>query len=92
MASTCSRATDPTPAGSASLTPVYLDQFTGAILTDAHRSRGTAGDIIMAWTAPLHVGNFAGTGVKIVWTVVALAPAALFVTGLVLWTTKITKS
>jgi uncharacterized iron-regulated membrane protein len=75
----------PTPAGGASLTPVYLDQFSGAILADAQRSRRTAGDIIMAWTAPLHVGNFAGTGVKIVWTIAGLAPALLFVTGLMIW-------
>lgn len=75
----------PTPAGGGSLTSVYLDQFSGAILTDAQRSRRTTGDVIMAWTAPLHVGNFAGTGVKIVWTIAGLAPALLFVTGLMLW-------
>ena len=48
----------PTPLG-ANLTPVYLDQYTGALLAEAAPSRRTAGDVIMAWVAPLHVGNFA---------------------------------
>jgi uncharacterized iron-regulated membrane protein len=46
----------------------------------------------MAWTAPLHVGNFAGTGVKIVWTLAALAPTLLFVTGVVMYWSAATKN
>ena len=77
-------ASAPTPAGGASLRSIYLDQFSGNVLEQPSPQR-TAGDSVMAWTAPLHVGNFAGTGVKIVWTLVALAPTLLFVTGVVMW-------
>jgi uncharacterized iron-regulated membrane protein len=77
-------ASAPTPAGGASLRSIYLDQYSGNVLEQSSPRR-TAGDSVMAWTAPLHVGNFAGTGVKIVWTVAALMPTLLFVTGVVMW-------
>jgi uncharacterized iron-regulated membrane protein len=35
----------PTPAGTAALTPVYLDQFTGAVVQETPRGRHTAGDV-----------------------------------------------
>src|SRR6185503_1256798 len=47
----------PTPLG-ADLFPVYLDQYSGAVLTPSAPATRTAGDLIMAWVAPLHVGNF----------------------------------
>lgn len=75
----------PTPAGTADLTPVYLDQYTGEVLTEAPASTRTAGDLIMAWIAPLHVGNFGGTAVKVAWLVLGLSPPLLFTTGLVMW-------
>jgi len=70
----------PAPPG-ADLTSVYLDQYTGALLAEAAPSARTAGDVIMTWVAPLHVGNFAGNGVRVVWLVLGLAPPVLFVTG-----------
>jgi len=81
----------PTPAGSPNLTSVYLDQFTGAVL-EAPSPRGrTAGDVVMAWLAPLHVGNFGGLGVRLAWAILGLAPALLFVTGLVMWWTRVVR-
>lgn len=81
----------PTPAGGADLTSVYVDRCTGAILREPPRTRRTLGDVVMAWTAPLHVGNFAGTATKIVWTVFGLAPGVLFATGVVMWWNRATK-
>ena len=79
----------PTPAGSPNLTSVYLDQFTGAVL-EAPSPRGrTAGDIVMAWLAPLHVGNFGGVGVRLAWSLLGLAPALLFVTGFGMWWARV---
>ena len=43
------------------------------------------GDQLLYWLAQAHFGRFAGVWVKIVWTVFGLAPAVLFVTGLLMW-------
>ena len=43
----------------------------------------------MTWAGPLHIGNFGGVGVKLVWLVTGLAPALLAVTGLILWWTRV---
>jgi uncharacterized iron-regulated membrane protein len=43
------------------------------------------GDQFLYWLAQAHFGRFAGVGVKIVWTVVGLTPAILFVTGAFMW-------
>jgi uncharacterized iron-regulated membrane protein len=77
----------PTPLG-AELHAVYLDQHTGALLAAPKRGPQTAGDVIMAWVAPLHVGNFAGNGVRIAWLALGLAPVLLFVTGFIMWWTS----
>ena len=75
----------------ADLTPVYLDQYTGALLEEATPSARTVGDVIMAWVAPLHAGNFAGNGVRVAWFVLGLAPALLFVTGFTMWWTRVVR-
>ena len=82
-----------TRAAGANLTSIYLDQYSGEVLPESTNAR-TAGDVVMAWMAPLHVGNFAGTATKIAWTLAALAPMLLFVTGVVMWwpATKNTKT
>lgn len=79
-----------TRAAGANLRSIYLDQYSGEILPESTGAQPTAGDIVMAWMAPLHVGNFAGTGVRIVWTVVGLAPSALLVSGAVMWWRRVT--
>ena len=81
----------PTPAGSADLTPVYLDQYTGAVLTEPAKTPRTAGDLVMAWVAPLHVGNFAGNAVRVAWLIFGLSPAVLFVTGFIMWWTRVVR-
>ena len=82
----------PTPVGSADLTPVYLDQYTGELLAQTPPGERTAGDVIMAWVAPLHVGNFGGTGVRVAWLVLGLSPPMLFVTGFIMWWTRVVRS
>jgi uncharacterized iron-regulated membrane protein len=81
----------PTPLG-AELTPIYLDQYTGELLAQAPPAGRTAGDVIMAWMAPLHVGNFGGLGVRIAWLVLALSPPTLFVTGIIMWWARVVRS
>jgi uncharacterized iron-regulated membrane protein len=43
------------------------------------------GDQVLYWLAQAHFGRFAGIPVKVVWTVMGLAPAVLFVTGALMW-------
>ena len=81
----------PTPVGS-ELTPVYLDQYTGELLPQTSAPGRTAGDIVMAWVAPLHVGSFGGLGVRIAWLVLGLSPPLLFVTGFIMWWTRVVRS
>ena len=78
----------PTPLGPNALEPVFLDQYTGAVL-QAPRTHPTAGDTIIAWMRPLHVGDFAGSIVKAGWFVLALSPTVLFVTGFVMWWNRV---
>jgi uncharacterized iron-regulated membrane protein len=49
------------------------------------------GDLVLSWLAQAHFGRFAGIGVKSIWTVVGLAPAALFVTGMLMWWKRVLK-
>jgi uncharacterized iron-regulated membrane protein len=49
------------------------------------------GDQVLYWLAQAHFGRFAGVPVKIVWTVLGLAPAVLFITGLVMWWKRVLK-
>jgi uncharacterized iron-regulated membrane protein len=80
----------PTPLG-AELNAVYLDQYSGVMLPTAAPAR-TAGDVIMAWVGPLHVGNFGGMGIRVAWLVLGLAPPLLFVTGFVMWWTRVVRA
>jgi uncharacterized iron-regulated membrane protein len=81
----------PTPLG-ADLFAVYLDQYSGAVLTQAAPTTRSAGDVIMAWVGPLHVGNFGGMGIRLAWLILGLSPPLLFVTGFVMWWTRVVRT
>jgi len=81
----------PTP-GNPELTSVYLDQYTGETLTVPSLARRSAGDIVMAWLTPLHVGNFGGNGIRVAWLLLGLAPPVLFVTGFIMWWTRVVRA
>jgi uncharacterized iron-regulated membrane protein len=49
------------------------------------------GDKVLYWLAQAHFGRFAGVPVKIIWTAVGLAPAALFLTGALMWWKRVLK-
>jgi len=49
------------------------------------------GDQVMSWFAQAHFGRFAGIGTKILWTVMGLVPAVLFVTGSLMWWKRVLK-
>lgn len=49
----------------------------------------SAGDKIIRAFYALHFGNFAGLGTRIVWAIFGLAPAVLFLTGVVMWWNRV---
>ena len=49
------------------------------------------GDQVLYWLAQAHFGRFAGVWVKLIWTVIGLTPAALFLTGAIMWWKRVLK-
>jgi uncharacterized iron-regulated membrane protein len=64
-----------------------FDRYSGALLErrDEARRVMTAGDSLMKWIGPLHLGSFGGTGVKVLWSALALSFPLLAVTGTIMW-------
>lgn len=81
----------PAPVGREQLTPVYLDRYTGAVLKESPRQTRSAGDVIMDWVAPLHVGSFGGMGIRVAWLILGLAPPLLFITGFIMWWSRVVR-
>jgi uncharacterized iron-regulated membrane protein len=49
------------------------------------------GDWLIEWMVRLHFGRFGGLTSRIIWTVVGLVPAALFVTGTMMWWQRVVR-
>jgi uncharacterized iron-regulated membrane protein len=79
----------PTTTASSDLASVYLDQYTGDLLAQPPATGRRVGDLVMAWVARLHVGGFGTTGLRIAWFILGLAPPTLFITGFIMWWTRV---
>jgi len=75
----------PTPADTRKFETLYVDQYTGSLLEANGATELGAGDKVLEWVGPLHVGSFGGPGVKILWTILGLAPPLLFCTAFITW-------
>lgn len=64
---------------------VRVDQQTGEVLQRNRFSDKPPGERIEATFHPLHVGNFGGVPVKILYVLIGLTPGLLAVTGFLLW-------
>jgi uncharacterized iron-regulated membrane protein len=53
------------------------------------RPKYSTGDQIIRWFSYLHFGNFGGWPSKALWVVIGLAPAFLFVTGVLMWWNRV---
>jgi uncharacterized iron-regulated membrane protein len=67
----------------------YFDQFSGKLLHQRDLASRTAGDLFMPWLGRIHVGEFGGVGVKVLWLILGMTPALLFVTGVVMWWNRV---
>jgi len=54
-----------------------------------HRHKILIGDSALFWLARLHFGRFSTLTVKLIWTVLGLVPAVLFITGTVMWWNRV---
>ncbi|VTR96216.1 Uncharacterized protein OS=Blastopirellula marina DSM 3645 GN=DSM3645_19233 PE=4 SV=1: PepSY_TM_3: PepSY_TM_2: PepSY [Gemmata massiliana] len=76
------------PTRSFGRTQVWIDARTGEVLVVRNPHDGTAADAFMAWQFPLHNGEAFGLVGRWVVFAAGLAPAALYVTGFLLWRRK----
>jgi uncharacterized iron-regulated membrane protein len=53
------------------------------------RPKLSTGDKIIRWFSYLHFGNFGGWPSKTLWVVIGLAPAFLFITGVLMWWNRV---
>ncbi len=49
------------------------------------------GDIVLMWLTRLHFGRWQSAPLRAVWAIVGLAPAIMFVTGLVMWWSRVVR-
>ena len=68
---------------------LYFDQFSGDLLQSRDLADGKTGDAIISWLGRLHVGSFGGLEIKILWLILGLTPALLFVTGTIMWWNRV---
>ncbi len=68
---------------------LYFDQFNGELVYKWDRSGQSAGDSVMSWLGYLHVGSFGGMPIKILWVILGMTPALLFVTGSLMWWNRV---
>jgi uncharacterized iron-regulated membrane protein len=65
-----------------------VDTYTGRVIETFNDGDATGLTRGYLWMEPIHFGNFAGTGVKILWLLLGLASGGLSVLGYVLWVMK----
>jgi uncharacterized iron-regulated membrane protein len=79
----------PTPLAPAAVTSRHFDPHTGQqVGPDMQPSHATS---LVAWGIALHVGNFAGTGTRVLWALLGLVPPLLFVTGALMWWRRVVR-
>jgi len=64
---------------------VSIDPFTGQLLTVRRLADLSLGERVEATFFPLHVGNYGGLPIKILYVLIGLTPGLLSVTGFMLW-------
>lgn len=68
---------------------VYLDQYTGAVIRPDYYYNRPLGARVIGSNGPLHFGTFWGNTTRVIWVLLGLAPAILFVTGLLMYWNRV---
>jgi len=69
-------------------TTVWVNQYSGAILSSRNPRQDNPGDTFMSWLHPLHNGEIAGMTGRLLVFISGFAPAILYVTGVMRWLQK----
>ncbi|MGV3721940.1 MAG: PepSY-associated TM helix domain-containing protein [Actinomycetota bacterium] len=64
---------------------VHLDQYSGKVLFVENGLQAPPGPRLLNLRYPLHIGNYGGWVVRILYVLVGLTPALLFTTGCLMW-------
>lgn len=65
---------------------VYLDQYTGNVVYDYNPHTAPIGrQLTRNWFVPIHFGEVGGWITRVLWFVLGLLPALLWVTGIIMW-------
>jgi uncharacterized iron-regulated membrane protein len=70
---------------------LYFHPSTLEILGTEESARWTWGDKLLMWAYTAHFGDFGGLPTKVIWAVLGLIPAALTVTGYLMWWNRVLK-
>lgn len=71
---------------------VRIDQYSGELVQVNRFSEKPLSEKMEATFLPLHIGNFGGVAVKILYVIVGLTPGLLSVTGFLLWWRRVRRS
>ena len=64
---------------------LVYDQYSGKLLLDSRKDVPVAAKAFMNWLIPIHYGAFGGMPTRILALLSGLIPAALFITGFIIW-------
>jgi uncharacterized iron-regulated membrane protein len=67
----------------------YYDQYSGELMRQWDMTNPTFADFVRTWLVPLHRGSFDGLGAKTAWVIIGLAPALMFVLGVIMWWSRV---
>ena len=70
---------------------MYFQPATAEILGTEESSYWTWGDKLLMWAYAVHFGDVGGLPTKLLWMVLGLIPAALAITGYVMWWNRVLK-
>jgi len=73
-------------------TTVTVNPYTKEVLRVDSLATKAPGDRILQWMAPLHIGNFGGLTIKIIWFILGLTMPALFISGFIMWWQRVVKN
>ena len=64
---------------------VFVDQFTGRVLSVHDIRRAGVGTTVVSWVRPLHDGSVGGMATRVLTMLLGLVPTALLITGVLHW-------